>query len=439
MKKVLILGAGKSSTVLIEYMLKNSSAYNWQIIVADIDINIAQQKISGSKKAKAIYFNVNDQKQLNKNVAKADAVISLLPASMHLPVAKACVKFKKHFISASYVSDEMLKLHEDAVSAGIILLNEMGLDPGIDHMSAMRMIDEIKNLGGKITAFESYTGGLIAPESDDNPWHYKFTWNPRNVVVAGQGTAKFLWKNQFKYIPYHKLFTRYDIINIDGYGEFEGYPNRNSLQYKNIYGLQDAGTIVRGTLRKRGFCDAWNVFVQLGMTDDSYLLDVDNFSWNDFTASFLPPNADKSTEENLASYLGVDSKNILEKLVWLGLFSDEKTNMPQSTPAYILLKLLEKKWKLNSGDKDMCVMTHIVEYTLDSEVLQRQSNMVVIGDDELHTAMAKTVGLPLGIAAKMILNGEIVRTGVVIPVTADIYIPVLQELEQDFEIKFEGD
>jgi len=435
MKNVLILGAGKSSTVLIEYMLANAQQFDWHITVGDMDIQLAEQKINNHAFGTAIYFNADDELIRKQAIAACDLVISLLPAFMHPKIALECVSVMKNFISASYVGDEMRALHDDAIKQDIILLNEMGLDPGIDHMSAMRLINDIKEQGGNITLFESYTGGLIAPRYDTNPWQYKFTWNPRNVVLAGQGTAKFLWNGDYKYIPYQKLFSRYDVLTVPGYGEFEGYPNRDSLQYLNIYTLPEIKTMVRGTLRRRGFCDAWNVFVQLGMTDDTYQIEhIEQFSWKDFMGSFLPANND-TVENNLKNYLNLPD-DIIEKIRWLGLFGDDKIEMEKATPAQALQKLLEEKWQLQAGDKDMCVMLHVIDYEQGGIKKTIQSTMVALGDDELRTAMAKTVGLPLGIAAKMILNGEITDKGVVIPVQKHIYEPVLKELDEEFGIRF---
>jgi len=443
MKNILILGAGKSATVLIEYLLKNASRYNWMITLGDIDADIAIQKLNKDPRGRGIYFNSADKEVREQSIREADIVISLLPAFLHIEIARDCVKFKKHFVCASYVSDEMKVLDAEAKAAGIMLMHEIGLDPGIDHMSAKKMIDAVHKAGGEIKTFESYTGGLIAPESDNNPWNYKFTWNPRNVVLAGQGTAKFLWDNQYKYIPYHKLFSRYDIMEIPGYGEFEGYPNRDSLAYRKVYGLENTATIVRGTLRKRGFCDAWNVFVLLGMTDDSYFMEgIENFSWKDYTNSFLPSSS-SSVKTKLMEYADIHkSIEMQNKFEWLGLFSEEKiyketdTNI-KATPAQVLQKLLEKKWLLEESDKDMCVMLHLMEYTLNAKTYKVQSSMVVIGEDGLHTAMAKTVGLPAAIVVKMILNGTLQNKGIVIPVLPEIYDPVLEELKLEHGVKFE--
>lgn len=438
MKNILILGAGKSSTVLIHYLLSKAVDTDWLVTVGDISLDAAQVKVGNHPKGNAIFFDVSDDTLRKQSINNADIVISLLPANMHFQVAKDCVQLKKHFISASYISNEMLALHADAVKAGIILLNECGLDPGIDHMSAMELIHRIQQKGGQITAFESYTGGLIAPESDDNPWNYKFTWNPRNVVLAGQGVARFLWDNRIKYIPYHKLFERYDNLTIPGFGDFEGYPNRDSLKYISLYGLDNLNTMVRGTLRKKGFCDAWNVFVQLGLTDDTYQLeDLSEMTWLDYIKAFIPHDSRVSPKEKLQQYLKLeDRKEILEKLEWLGLLDEVSIGMNSGTPAQILQKLLEDKWKLEESDKDLCVMMHLIDYTLRGKKYLCQSSMAVVGDDSLHTAMAKTVGLPVAIAAKLVLEKKLRQTGVVLPLIQEIYKPILNELQSEYGIHF---
>lgn len=441
MKNILILGAGKSATVLIDYLLDHAAALNSTVTLGDLDVNLAQQKLHNHPAGKVVYFNSEDAVIRENCIQQSDIVVSLLPAFLHPVVATDCVKFKKHFVSASYVGDAMQSLHQAAVDAGIILLNEIGLDPGIDHMSAKKMIDEVVAAGGEITGFESYTGGLIAPESDNNPWNYKFTWNPRNVVLAGQGTAKFLQNHDYKYIPYQKLYERYDILDIPGYGQFEGYPNRDSLAYRKIYGLENTATIVRGTLRKRGFCDAWNVFVQLGMTDDSYIMEnAQHFTKSMFTKAFIP-GIGNDVQSGLSNYLKITDPDIVNKLAWLGLFEEtpifsEKDTAKQYTPAQVLQYILEQKWSLDAGDKDMCVMKHVMDYTQNGKAYTLHSNMVAIGQDEIYTAMAKTVGLPAAIATKMILSGEINKIGVVIPVTPDIYNPVLDELANHHQIRF---
>jgi saccharopine dehydrogenase (NAD+, L-glutamate forming) len=322
----------------------------------------------------------------------------------------------------------------EAQSKGILFLNEIGVDPGIDHMSAMRVLDRIRNEGHELTCFESFTGGLIAPESDDNPWHYKFTWNPRNVVLAGQGgPAKFIQDGNLKYIPYNRLFRRTEKIFIDGYGNFEGYANRDSLKYIEKYNLQGVPTVYRGTLRRPGYCRAWDVFVQLGATDDTYVMNnSENLTYKEFINSFLYFSNDDPVRTKLFHSMHIDQdSDIPEKLDWLGIFDDAIVGLQNATPAQILEHILHQKWALKVDDKDMTVMWHKFIYRhKESQLLHLMTaSMGVIGEDSVNTAMSKTVGLPVAIATKMILTGQINLTGVQIPTRKEIYEPVLKELE----------
>ena len=288
MRKILIIGAGRSSSSLIKYLLDKSNSENLQITIGDISIENAQQKINNHPNGKAISLDVFNKEQRVAAIKNSDIVISMLPAHLHIEVAKNCLEFKKHMVTASYISKEMKALDEQAKANGLIFMNEIGLDPGIDHMSAMQVIHKIRESGAKMLLFESFCGGLVAPESDDNLWNYKFTWNPRNVVLAGQGGASmFIQEGTYKYIPYHKLFRRTEFLTINGSGKFEAYANRDSLKYRSIYGLDDIPTMYRGTIRKVGFSRAWNSFVQLGMTDDTYTIEnSDHMSYRDFTNLF---------------------------------------------------------------------------------------------------------------------------------------------------------
>ncbi len=439
MKKILVIGAGRSTSSLIQYLLFNAEQEGWFITIADQSKELAMKSAKDHERAKAIAFDVNNEEERIRLIDESDLVISMLPAHMHISVAKDCVKYKKHMVTASYVSKEMKELNNNAVNAGVVIMNEIGVDPGVDHMSAMRVIDQIRDKGGKLEAFETFTGGLIAPESDNNPWNYKFTWNPRNVVLAGQGVCKFIQNRKYKYIPYHKLFRRTEIIDIVGHGKFEGYANRDSLQYRSIYGLDDIPTMYRGTLRKPGFCRAWDVFVQLGATDDSYIMDgSESMTHRDFINSFLAYNESDSVELKFKHYLNIrqDDVDMFEKFVWLGIFDNTPVGLSNSTPAQMLQCILEKKLSLEEGDKDMIVMWHRFLYELNGEHKELHSSMVVKGDDPIYTAMAKTVGLPVAIATKMILNGTISTPGVHIPISKEIYEPILNELE-NYGVHFE--
>src|SRR5690554_3297786 len=433
MKNILLLGAGLSCSSLIRYLLQNAEKEQWYLTIVDQSKAVIEKKINGSKYAKAKVFNALDPAERRPEIQKADIVISMLPARFHVDVAKDCIEFKKNLITPSYVSPEMKVLNEEAKAAGIIIMNEIGVDPNIDHMSAMRVIDAIRDAGGEMKIFESFKGVLVAPESDDNHWNYKFTSKHRNVVLAGQGgAAQFIQEELYKYIPYFKLFRRTEIIEIDGYGRFEGYANRNSLMYREIYGLESIPTIYRGTLRRVGFSRAWDVFVQLGATDDSYTLEGSEHMTNrDFINSFLPYNHSDTVELKLRHYMKIDLDDSLwDKLVWLGIFDDsKKIGLKNATPAQMLQKILEEKWQLNPDDKDMIVMYHKFVYKLKGELKEITSEMVYIGEDQSYTAMSDTVGLPIGICTKKVLNGTITQKGVHLPTHRDIYKPILEELE----------
>jgi saccharopine dehydrogenase-like NADP-dependent oxidoreductase len=432
-KSILILGAGRSSSSLIHYLLDQAAIFGWQVTVGDFAEPAAKERIGKSAQGKAIRFNIAEIEQSRAAIAAADVVVSLIPAHLHPLVAKLCLAEKKHLLTASYVSDEMKSFHEEAMANGLLFLNECGLDPGIDHLSAVQVIDKIKASGGKLTSFESFTGGLIAPETDpENPWRYKFTWNPRNVVMAGQGTAKFLQEGQYKFIPYQQLFQRTTPVTVPGIGEYEGYANRDSLKYLEVYGLKGIKTMVRGTLRNKGYCSAWNILVQLGCCDDSFNMEsVADMSHQDFIRSFLEFHATRSAEENVAAAFNLELQSEeMKRLRWSGLFADEKVGLDKGTPAQILEHILAKKWKLKAGDKDFIVMWHRFLYEIDGEQKEMQAYLTATGDDETYTAMAKTVGLPLAIVAKLLLQGKIKSRGVVIPVTKEFYVPVLEELDR---------
>ncbi len=431
MQKLLIIGAGRSATSLIQYLLKNSTEENWQITIVEKNRQLAEEKIDGFSNASVIDLNVLDKSQLEPVIEKHDLVISMLPASLHIHVAKLCASIGRHFLTASYLKDDIKTLNADFEKSGKVAIMEMGLDPGIDHMSAMKVLDELKEKNFQLTGFETFTGGLIAEQSvGDNPWKYKFTWNPRNVVLAGQGTCKFIQEGRYKYIPYQKLFRRTEMIFIPGHGYFEGYANRDSLAYLDVYNLRGIQTLYRGTLRRPGYCSSWDVFVQLGATDDSYEMEnVPSMTHRQFINSFLSYNPHDSIELKLAHYINqpIDSE-IMFRLKWLGLFDDEPIGLAKGTPAQLLEHILKKRWTLQREDRDMIVMWHKFNFIDDGKPRQIESSMVALGDDDQQTAMAKTVGLPLAIAAKLILQEEISLTGVHVPTSKKIYEPVLKEL-----------
>ena len=434
MKNILIIGAGKSSSYLIKYLLEKSNNENLRLTIGDICTENADLMIQNHKNAKSILLDVFNLEQRQKLIKKSDLVISMLPARFHVEVAKDCISFGKHMVTASYISKEMKALDKAAKEKGLVFMNEIGVDPGIDHMSAMQIIDQIKGIGGKMLLFESFTGGLVAPENDNNLWNYKFTWNPRNVVLAGQGGgAMFIQEGTYKYIPYHKLFRRTEFLNINGSGNYEAYANRDSLKYRSIYGLDGIPTMYRGTIRKVGFSRAWNIFVQLGMTDDSYTIqNSESMSYRDFVNLFLAYSPSDSVELKLRSYLNIDQDDLMwAKLIELDLFNPtKKIKLKNATPAQILQKILEDSWTLEEKEKDMIVMQHLFGYEINGEKKQIESSLVVKGENQNYTAMAKTVGLPVAIAALKILQGEIKTPGVQLPISKEVYEPILKELKE---------
>ena len=436
---ILVVGAGKSTSYLLDYLLDKTREEHLNIIIADKNPEGVPKKLHTHPDTQVIGLDIADQAARRTQIAQADIVISMLPPSLHLQVAKDCLEAGKNLITASYISEEMRKLDAAVQEKGLVFMNEIGLDPGIDHMSAMQVIDRIKASGGRMLLFESFTGGLVAPQSDDNLWNYKFTWNPRNVVIAGQGgAAKFIQEGTYKYIPYHKLFRRTEFLEIEGYGAFEAYANRDSLSYRKAYGLEDTLTLYRGTMRRIGFSRAWNIFVQLGMTDDSYKIENSKgMSYRDFTNLFLPYSPTDSVELKLRHYLKIDQDdNLWGKLMELNIFdAGRKINVNDGSPAQILQEILEHSWTLKPEDRDMIVMYHKFGYELDGKRFQLDSNMVVLGESVRHTAMAKTVGLPVGIATLLILNGQITTPGVQIPIRREVYEPVLKALES-YNIRF---
>lgn len=433
MKHILVIGAGRSSSALIKYLCDHSAAENWTIRVADRDKALAEERCEGLDNAVPLSFDALDASVRAKQLPGNDIVVSMLPARFHIDVVKDCLNLGISVITPSYVTDKIQALDGLAKEKGLVVLNEMGLDPGIDHMSAMKVIHEIQAEGGQLTGFKSFTGGLVAPESDDNPWNYKFTWNPRNVVLAGQGGAvQFRRKGHYKYIPYHRLFSRTEDIQIEGYGDFEGYANRDSLSYREVYGLEDIPTIYRGTLRRKGYSEAWNVFVQLGLTDDSYTIgDSAQMSYRDFINSYLTYEQTIPVEDKLCDYLNLDRNGeVMSKLEWLGIFEDKTIGLENASPAQILQQLLESKWSLAPDDKDMIAMYHEFEFVKDGVQKKLNSSMISIGLDPIFTGMARTVGLPIGIAVKLILNGSFDLSGVHVPTMPELYNPILDELEE---------
>jgi saccharopine dehydrogenase (NADP+, L-glutamate forming) len=437
MNKIVVLGAGRSALYCIEYLVEWCSKNEWLIDVADLQADAIKSSLSDYSGATAIDANLADPEIRKQVIRGANYVVSMLPAFMHPLVAKDCIEAGANLVTASYESDDIRSLRPEIEKKGLQFLNECGLDPGLDHMSAMRIIHRLRNQGAIIHEFKSYCGGLIAPECIDNPFGYKFSWNPRNVILAGQGTARFLENEQLKFIPYNRLFANPETITLSDDLVFDGYPNRDSLTYREVYGLDSIQTLIRGTLRHPGFCRAWNILVQLGITDDSYHFPLKNGStYLDFISAYLPS---KQTDPGVAlkQLLAADyEQDAIDKIIWTGLFSNEEIPIKQGSPAAILQELLERKLKLLPGDRDLIVMQHEFSGILHNQKFNTVSSLYLEGEDSHHTAMAKTVGLPLVIGLKQLIEKRYTKKGLMLPVEPAFYEPVLNELESLFDISF---
>ncbi len=436
MKRILILGAGKSASHIISYLLKKSETFDWKITVGDLDQQLAQKKINGHQNGTAVQFDVTNAEHREKYISEVDIVASLLPFIFHSIVAKDCLKFGKHLVTASYVDKESMAMNEAFEKAGLLFMGEIGLDPGIDHLATMKMLDTLKSKGGDINAVYSFAGALIHPDHDTNPWNYKFTWAPMNVVKAGQGVSQYLYNFKPKYIPYNRVFNTAEDREIGNLGSFEVYPNRDSVKYIEKYDLESdgIGTFLRGTLRKKGYCKAWNSFVKLGWTDGTYKINVEGATYNDFVAQFLPTEFIQNNDDlksALAEFLELEiNDEIMDKLTWLGIFNNQAIGLTEASPAEILCKLLAEKWKLEPGDKDMIVMLHEVDYIINDEKRRLSATLINMGEDEENTAISKLVGLPAGMMVKLIATEKVGLTGVRIPIMPEVYNPILDELKE---------
>jgi saccharopine dehydrogenase-like NADP-dependent oxidoreductase len=490
MKQILLFGAGKSATVLIDYLLQNAGRENWQVTVVDADLANAQKKVGNSTFGKAVSFDICNVGERSSYISTADIVISLMPPALHYLIAKDCIQHKKNLLTASYVDEQMRSLKSEIEANGLLFLCEMGLDPGIDHMSAKKMIDDIYSDGGKIVSFYSHCGGLVAPESDDNPWHYKISWNPRNVVTAGQAGAIFKKDGEIKELEYKQLFAEKRFVSIPGHEVLCWYPNRDSLSYISLYGLEECETFIRTTLRHPDFMYGWKNVIDVNLTSEKQAYDTNGKTLGELFKEHMDRNGfsewleeklreqfdstkdllaelvnlvelEKKAEEkgiesvdefmvvnqegdlkqvdiddlkvNAAATLADkmhDASLTLKQLFYLGLDDSETlVDKGECTAATILQFALEKKLALQAGDRDMVVMQHEIEFEKDDKKYRSTSTLILKGENDVHTAMAKTVGLPLGIAAKLILNGTIQLEGLQIPTAKEIYNPVLEELK----------
>ncbi len=440
MKTILVFGAGKSATVLIDYLKNTCAEKNWKLIVADSNLQQAQAKLGDHIHAQAVEVNVTDADERRILIETADIVISLLPPFLHIHVVKDCVAIGRNLLNASYVDEAIRNLEAEINSKELLFLCEMGLDPGIDHMSAMQLFDGIRTKGGKITSFKSHCGGLVAPESDDNPWHYKISWNPRNIVMAGQAGAAYKEKNEIIRKEYAHVFEDCQQLQVDELPTLAWYPNRDSLSYIPLYQLQEAETFIRTTLRYADFCKGWDVVVDLGLTNENDAAEITQYkTYHDWLAGKLKnvEGRDLSLRMYLELYVAeAVHELILEQFAFLETESNDALPAHVKSSADILQYIVEHKLALQPRDRDMIVMLHQIEYTTgNGHQAVINSSLVVKGEDSLRTAMAKTVGLPLGIAAKLILEEKIKLKGLHIPTKKEIYEPVLEELKQ-FGVEF---
>lgn len=437
MTNILIFGAGKSSPYLIDYLIDKAAMNFWQITVCDFYINAALERIAGRAFATAVQLDIHNDQQRKRLVEQSDFVISLLPPSLHILVAKDCILYKKNLATASYVSDEIQNLHIEARNNGLLFMNEIGLDPGIDHMSAMKIIQNIEKIGADIFSFKSYCGGLIAPESDTNPWHYKISWNPANIINAGKSGAHYILNGFDHHIPYERLFNEVEMVNVPTLNTLAAYANRDSVKYKSLYGLQNIKTMLRATFRYPQFCKAWHIVVQLQLTDTEKLYNTEILSYKQWFVTHTQHIEGNTLQEKLNA-LGFIDIATNELLYWLALEDDTIIGLVgQNHSSAILQKLLEEKWKMQDEDIDMIVMQHDFIYGKKNIETHLTSTLIVKGKDKIHTAMAKTVGLPLAIFTRLFLTGKIKNLlGVQIPITKEVYHPILKELI-DFGIEFD--
>ncbi|HMR82343.1 MAG TPA: saccharopine dehydrogenase C-terminal domain-containing protein [Niabella sp.] len=435
-RNILLFGAGKSATVLINYLLARSALCKWTLTVVDADLQLARSKINAHPYAVALSFDITNTEERVKVISHTDIVISMLPPALHYIVAQDCITFRKNLLTASYLDEKIKALQSEINRHQLLFLCEMGLDPGIDHMSAMQMIDHIKDQGGLIKSFKSHCGGLLAPESDDNPWHYKITWNPANIVNAGKAGAVYKENGRIIKINYPDIFDQHGTVSIPGYGPYACYPNRDSLPYMSLYRLESISTFIRTTLRHPHFCTGWKYVIKAGLTNEDPAVSAKNYTGKPIAEWFLHclriHTQSGSFTDFLTNQVAAEERILVQELFsYLGLLSNEIIPGALSAHSSVLQYLLESRLKLSLQDKDMIVMLHEIDYEVEGKDYEAKSSMTIKGEDHLITAMAKTVGLPLAIAAELILNNSIRLTGLHIPVIKDIYEPVLAKLKDN--------
>jgi len=434
MKNVVVFGAGLVAAPLVEYLLEQPG---FQVTVATRTVSKAQRMVGDAPNGRAITFTIDQEEKLDELIQEHEIAVSLLPYTHHVKIAKACLKHGKHMVTTSYVSDAMKELDDEATKAGIILLNECGLDPGIDHMSAMKIIHEVQDKGGTITSFTSFCGGLPAPDANTNPFGYKFSWSPRGVLLAGTNDAHYRMDGKDVDIEAKDLFASYRMMKVEGLGEFEGYPNRNSLPYKEIYGIEDTDTILRGTFRYPGWSPTLKAIVDLDFLNEEPRSGLSGKTYRDLMSHLVGAGPEDDVKARTAAKLGlaVDDHRI-RRLEWLGLFSD--TPLPEGVENSLdmLCHIMESRMQYGERERDMIILQHNFIADYDDRKEHITSTLIDYGIPGGSSSMARTVGLPAAIATTMILHDEIKEPGVHIPIKPGIYNPILNELAK-VGIRFE--
>lgn len=427
MKKILILGAGLVARPLVRYLLDQPG---FEVEVASRTVSKAEKLINNHPRGKAKELNLKEEERLKGEIAKADLVISMVPYAHHPKVARYCIEYGKNMVTTSYVSEPLKKMEGEAKKAGVLILNELGLDPGIDHMEAMRIIHQVEEKGGEIESFTSYCGGLPAPEANTNPFGYKFSWSPTGVLLAGKNSAQYLKDGKEVLIPSQNLFENYTLIDIEGLGEFEGYPNRNSLPYIQLYGIQTTKTMLRGTLRNKGWCSTMKKVVDLGLLDETEK-DWTGLTYQGFLRKLMNDPAEKDTKKALAQHLRIkENSDVIHRMEWLGLLSDNLLPVSRGSALDILGAMMLEKLQYGQGERDMIILQHVFIVSYPGKKKEKiTSTLIDFGIPYGDSSMARTVGLPAAIGTKLILDGKIKASGVQIPVLPEIYNPILKELK----------
>ena len=434
-KKILVLGAGLVSKPLVKYLMEPE---NFEVTVASRTVSKADALVEGHPRGISKQLDIDNAQALEEEVKKCDLAVSLLPAYRHLEVAKLCLKHGKHFFTTSYVKPEMRALDSQVREKDLIFMNELGVDPGIDHMSAMKIFDDVRAKGGKITSFMSYCGGLPAPEANDNPWGYKFSWSPESVLLAGKNSFKIQRDGKIIEKPSAELFKENHLLDVPTLGKYTAYPNRDSIQYKDLYNLKDVKTIGRWTLRNKGWCDVMQHMHKTSLLDDKEMKGIKGKTYAQFLSMCIGKGSEATIKKDLAVHLGINENHELIKWFdWLGLFGKEKIMLDGTSAIKVMADLMMKKMAYKDGERDMIILHHefLAEYPKAKEKEKITSTLIDFGIPHGDSSMSRTVGLPCAIAVKLFLQGKYKTKGVLIPVDRDVYMPILEELENQ-NIKF---